>query len=123
MATQVADTSTEAPVESGKVNRQQQRRAFPIIDTDVHHTYPDKSDLYPYMTRYYAERFADYGTGISAGHANNGGFRGRRADTIDVDVPQPANIGTSAIADRWAGGFGQRHDGSRLRLCHLPGIQ
>jgi predicted TIM-barrel fold metal-dependent hydrolase len=97
MATQVADTSAEVESESGKLNRQQKRRAFPIVDTDVHHTYSDKSDLYPYMTRYYAERFENYGMGISGGHANNGGFRGRRADTINVEEPQPANIGTSAI--------------------------
>lgn len=97
MATHVADRRAESPSESGKLNRQQQRRAFPIVDTDVHHTYADKSDLYPYMTRYYAERFETYGMGVGTSHANNGGFRGRRADTIDVEVPQPANIGTSAI--------------------------
>ncbi len=97
MATQVAETGAEVQSESAKLNRQQQRRAFPIVDTDVHHTYADKSDLYPYLSRYYAERFADYGMGVGNSHANNGGFRGRRADTINVEEPQPANIGTSAI--------------------------
>lgn len=91
--TEVRAESTSTLPES----RAARRRSFPIVDTDVHHTYAEKSDLYPYLSRYYAERFADYGMGVGTSHANNGGFRGRRADTIDVEVPQPANIGTSAI--------------------------
>ncbi len=84
-------------IEKAGASRLARRRSIPIIDTDVHHTFADKSDLFPYMERYYAERFATYGTGVGTSHANNGGFRGRRADTIDIEEPQPANIGTSAI--------------------------
>jgi predicted TIM-barrel fold metal-dependent hydrolase len=99
-------------VEPAGTSRLGRRRAMPILDTDVHHTYADKSDLYPYMNSYYAGRLRDYGTGIGTSHANNGGFRGRRADTIDVDVPQPANIGTSAIDV----------EDTRVRLLDAAGI-
>lgn len=97
MATEVAEQSVGTEAEAARGSRRERRRAFPIVDTDVHHTFADKSDLFPYMNAYYAERFRDYGTGVGTGHANNGGFRGRRADTIDIEEPQPANIGTSAI--------------------------
>lgn len=97
MSTSIAPEAAEPAIHAEPESRRQRRRAFPIVDTDVHHSYADKSDLYPYLSKYYAERFADYGFGVGNSHANNGGFRGRRADTIDVEVPQPPNIGTSAI--------------------------
>ncbi len=72
-----------------------------IVDTDVHHNYSDKSDLYPYMSRFNAERFADYGFGVSMGFAFNGGVNGRRADIIDLKNPPPADLGstTTTVAD------------------------
>lgn len=97
MATSIAETRLPSSTEPEQFSRLQKRRAYPIVDTDVHHGYADKSDLYPYLSKYYAERFADYGFGVGTSHANNGGFRGRRADTIDVDAEQPDNIGASAI--------------------------
>ncbi len=60
-----------------------------IVDTDVHHGFAKKSDLFPYLSRYDAVRFEDYGFGIQSGPAMNGGFRGRRIDVIDKDNPPP----------------------------------
>lgn len=110
MATTLADvrTSPATPTES----RRERRRSFPIVDVDVHHTFADKHDLTPYLSSYYAERFLDYGYGVAGNHANNGGFRGRRADTIDLDQPQPENIATSAIDV----------DDTRVRLLDGSGI-
>jgi predicted TIM-barrel fold metal-dependent hydrolase len=90
-------TNNERQTEVGNDTRLHKAKRFPIVDTDVHHSFFDKSDLYPYLSDIYRDRWADYGTGVGTSTAHNGGFRGRRADTIDVEQEQPANIGTSAI--------------------------
>jgi predicted TIM-barrel fold metal-dependent hydrolase len=60
-----------------------------IIDTDIHHDYHDKVDLYPYLSQTYRERLRDYGFGGDGGlYANNGGVLGRRGDTLDPDDPE-----------------------------------
>lgn len=94
-------------------------RKFIIVDADVHHTYPQKSDLYPYMTKFNAERFADYGFGIESGYAFNGGSRGRRVDLIDDSNPPPAHLGASAydVEDTRA----KLLDGSRIDVAILTG--
>ena len=71
-------------------------RKFPIIDTDVHHKNARKSDLFPYMTKFYAERFSDYGFGVQSSSANNGGSRGRRIDLVDEKNPPPESVGPAA---------------------------
>ncbi len=71
-------------------------RKFPIIDTDVHHYNARKSDLFPYMTRFNAERFADYGYGVQNSFAFNGGSRGRRVDVVDEKNPAPDSVGAAA---------------------------
>lgn len=68
-----------------------------IVDTDVHHNYRHKSDLFPFMSRFNAERFAEYGFGIEGGYAFNGGSRGRRIDIIDENNPPPPDIGPTAF--------------------------
>ena len=71
-------------------------RKFAIVDTDVHHNYKHKSDLYPYMTRFNAERFDEYGMGVQSSYAFNGGKKGRRIDIIDEKNPPPAELGPVA---------------------------
>lgn len=59
------------------------------IDTDIHHDYHDKDDLYPYLSQVYRERLRDYGFGGGGGlYANNGGVLGRRGDTLDPADPE-----------------------------------
>src|SRR5688500_5760065 len=54
-------------------------------DTDVHHGIRDKSDLYPYLSKLYAERFAEYGGGGAGNlYAHNGGVQGYRADVVEA---------------------------------------
>jgi predicted TIM-barrel fold metal-dependent hydrolase len=95
--TAIEPTPTAAP-------RRRPRRPSPptgirVVDTDVHHGLRDKSDLYPYLSKVYAERLAEYG-GVSAvigtGHGlYNGGAFGRRVDLVD---PQdPGDRGTAAM--------------------------
>jgi len=71
-------------------------RKHPIIDTDVHHNNAHKSDLYPYMTRFNAERFSEYGFGVQNSFAFNGGSRGRRFDVVDEKNPAPDSVGAAA---------------------------
>jgi predicted TIM-barrel fold metal-dependent hydrolase len=113
MATQVAkDTITLSPTEV-PVSRLSRRRAFPIVDVDVHHTYADKADLLPYMSRVDGERFSFYGMGVMGNsYASNGGWRGRRADTVDIDEPQPDSLSSSAVDA----------DDTRIRLLDASGI-
>jgi predicted TIM-barrel fold metal-dependent hydrolase len=61
---------------------------LPIVDTDVHHSYRDKKDLYPYLPPVYQERLADYGIGGGGYYVQNGGAKGRRADALYDDDPQ-----------------------------------
>lgn len=68
-----------------------------IVDTDVHHNFKHKSELFPYMSRFNAERFAEYGFGVDANYAFNGGQRGRRIDIIDEANPPPTDIGPAAF--------------------------
>ncbi len=59
------------------------------IDTDIHHDFHDKEDLYPYLSAIYQERLRDYGFGGGGGlYANNGGILGRRGDTFDPEDPE-----------------------------------
>ncbi len=98
MATEVADQLAGTATEAGRGSRRQRRRSFPIVDVDVHHTYADKADLLPYMSRVHAERFSFYGMGVMGNsYASNGGWRGRRADTVDIDEPQPDSLSSSAV--------------------------
>ncbi len=99
---------SEAPA-----SRLSRRRAFPIVDVDVHHTYADKTDLLPYMSRVDGERFSFYGMGVMGNSfASNGGWRGRRADTVDIEEPQPDSLSSSAVDA----------DDTRIRLLDASGI-
>lgn len=91
-----------------------------IIDTDVHHGYREKSDLYPYLPQIYRERLADYGFGGGGGgYANNGGLRGRRADAYDPN--DPGDDGTTALdVDKVRT---QLLDGAGVDLAILTGAQ
>jgi predicted TIM-barrel fold metal-dependent hydrolase len=97
MSAQATGVDIDASSVTGFAERPSRKRSFPVVDTDVHHSFADKSELYPYLSEIYRDRFADYGLGVGSSTAHNGGFRGRRADTIDVEKTQPDNIGTSAI--------------------------
>lgn len=93
MATEILEGTT---ADASQGSRQARRRSFPIIDTDVHHGYPDKSALYPYLSRTYRERLEDYGFGSGLSYNNNGGLRGYRVDALkDVETP-PGGGGVSA---------------------------
>lgn len=68
------------------------RKKITIVDTDVHHSYKSKSDLFPYLNKFYAARLAEYGFGVLANcFAFSGGSRGRRADLIEENNPPPAD--------------------------------
>jgi len=71
-------------------------RKLTIVDTDVHHYYRQKSDLFPYLSKFNAERFGEYGYGVESGYAFNGGSRGRRVDIIDENNPPPKEVGPVA---------------------------
>lgn len=108
----VQDQVARSPVEVS-ASRLSRRRAFPIVDVDVHHTYADKADLLPYMSRVDGERFSFYGLGVMGNsYASNGGWRGRRADTVDIDEPQPDSLSSSAVDA----------DDTRTRLLDASGI-
>jgi len=72
-------------------------RKLTIVDADVHHNYRNKSDLYPYMSRFNADRFREYGLGVQASYAFNGGAHGRRIDIVDENNPPPPDLGASAF--------------------------
>jgi predicted TIM-barrel fold metal-dependent hydrolase len=72
-------------------------RKLTIVDTDVHHNYKHKSELFPYLTKFNAERFGDYGFGVDVNFAFNGGSRGRRVDVIDENNPPPPDLGPAAF--------------------------
>lgn len=66
-----------------------------IVDTDVHHAYRSKTEIYPYLSKTYKERAEEYGFGGGGGYQYNGGFRGHRVDLIDPANP-PADSGAAA---------------------------
>ena len=37
--------------------------ALTTIDTDIHHGIRSKTDLFPYLSRVYADRYDEYGAG------------------------------------------------------------
>ena len=71
------------------------RQRLAVVDTDIHHGFADKSDLYPYLSKTHKERLADYGIGGGGGlYSNNGGRKGGRVDLYDP--AHPADSGTTA---------------------------
>jgi predicted TIM-barrel fold metal-dependent hydrolase len=88
--------ATAVDVAPATESRAGKRRSFPIIDTDVHHGYADKSDLYPYLSKAYQERLADYGFGSGVSYNNNGGLRGYRVDALKSGGTPPGGGGVSA---------------------------
>ena len=78
----VSDQMTSAPTQQAPVRLR-------VIDTDIHHDFHDKEDLYPYLSQTYRERLRDYGFGgAGSPYANNGGTLGRRGDTLDPADPE-----------------------------------
>lgn len=70
-----------------------QQEKLLVVDTDVHHTYKKKSDIFPYLSKFNATRFAEYGYGLQASFsAFNGGNAGRRADLVDDYNPPPPEV-------------------------------
>ncbi|RWQ65734.1 MAG: amidohydrolase [Mesorhizobium sp.] len=63
------------------------RKKITIVDTDVHHCYRTKSELFPYLSKFHAERFAEWGFGgiEMDAHAASGGNHGSRADFEEQD--------------------------------------
>lgn len=54
-----------------------------IYDTDVHHGFGSKQDLYPYLENSYRERLDNYGIGGAYDiYRNNGGRKGQRLDAV-----------------------------------------
>jgi predicted TIM-barrel fold metal-dependent hydrolase len=96
MATQVSEQQATTDPAPAQTSRSAKRRSFPIIDTDVHHGYRDKSDLYPYLSKTYRERLEDYGFGSGVSYNNNGGLRGYRADALKSGETLPGGGGVSA---------------------------
>lgn len=59
------------------------RAGLMIYDTDVHHGFTSKQDLYPYLTQTYRSRLNDYGMGGGYDiYRNNGGRKGTRLDGV-----------------------------------------
>lgn len=88
-----------------------------LVDTDVHHSYHDKSDLYPYLTKYNAQRFAEYGLGVDSSYANNGGVLGRRADVLEASK----SVHTGAATRDVAGAREQLLDAYNIDIAILTG--
>ncbi|WP_051355363.1 amidohydrolase family protein [Mesorhizobium erdmanii] len=63
------------------------RKKLTIVDTDVHHCYRTKSELFPYLSKFNAERFAEWGFGgiEMDPHASSGGYHGTRVDFEEQD--------------------------------------
>jgi uncharacterized protein len=71
-------------------------RRLRTVDTDVHHGYRKVADLHPYLSRLHRERLDNFGLlGGTGLYLENGGDRGRRADTLDPNDPEDS--GTSAL--------------------------
>ncbi|MDX8503114.1 amidohydrolase family protein [Mesorhizobium sp. VK4C] len=70
----------EEKMNSGPVKSS--RTKLTIVDTDVHHGYREQSDLFPFLSKFNAERFAEWGFGGLSTHlyTSSGGIRGQRAD-------------------------------------------
>lgn len=96
MSLQNRDQSA-AVADSPAESRHRKRSSLTIVDTDVHHGYADKSDLYPYLSRVYRERMEDYGFGApGSSYHNNGGLRGYRVDALKSSETPPGGGGVSA---------------------------
>ena len=71
---------------------ERQRQAPPaglsVVDTDIHHGFHDNEDLYPYLSPLHQERLANFGLLNGGIYLQNGGTKGRRADTIDPADPK-----------------------------------
>jgi len=64
-----------------------------VIDADVHHGIKDNADLYPYLTRTYKQRLAEYGIGGGGGvYSHNGGKKGGRMDLYDPARPNESGV-------------------------------
>ena len=79
-----------------------------IVDTDVHHSFGERSDLTPYMPEVLQDRWEMYGIpSLGRGLANNGGDRAVREDSQDSDDPLPfAGAPTELVQDRLLDGCG-----------------
>ncbi|WP_287100479.1 amidohydrolase family protein [Mesorhizobium sp.] len=70
----------EEKMNSGPVTSS--RKKITIVDTDVHHCYRTKSELFPYLSKFHAERFEEFGFGgiEMDPHSSSGGYHGTRVD-------------------------------------------
>jgi predicted TIM-barrel fold metal-dependent hydrolase len=88
------ESVAERPESTGA---RRKKRSFPIVDTDVHHGYAHKSELYPYLSQTYNERLEDFDFGSSLSYNNNGGQRGYRVDAIRTGETPPGGGGVCAV--------------------------
>ncbi len=71
-----------------------------IVDTDVHHSIPNRAALFPYLSAYELERYRDFGATTGGNpYFNNGGVRGRRADSF-VEGAQDAGGDYPTLRDQ-----------------------
>jgi hypothetical protein len=64
-----------------------------VADTGVHHAFKNKSDRFPSLSKFSAERLAESDFGIQVGHyALNVGKVDRRVDLIDERNPTPGQF-------------------------------
>ena len=60
--------------------------ALRVVDTDVHHNVRSPKDLFPYLSKLHQERLEEHGLpSFGNVYLNNGGYRGRRVDTLQAD--------------------------------------
>lgn len=68
----------EAPAKKTKI-----RKGVGVIDCDIHHTFKDIKQLFPYLPRKYRERIELWGSNFGGGPGTmNGGSVGKRADSF-----------------------------------------
>lgn len=85
-----------------------------IVDTDVHHSIPNRAALFPYLSAYELERYRDFGATTGGNpYFNNGGVRGRRADSF-VEGAQDAGGDYPTLRD-------QLLDACKIDLALLTG--
>lgn len=96
---QTTAVSMNGPKKSG--NR---RPALPYVDCDLHHSYRENSDIYPYLSKVFVDRAKQFGLpgrgAQEAPYLSNGGFGGARSDLVDHDNPQYAGGVVDADATR-----------------------